>query len=99
LAFEFDVDEKHAANLPTYRMGMARCYKTNVNHPPHYNRGPIEVIETIESAIQDAPDMPTAYCHGNAIKYLLRLWLKGDPLENAQKCRWYLDRLIAKLGA
>ena len=70
-----------------------------VNHPPHYNRGPVEVIEIIESAIQDAPDMPTAYCHGNAIKYLLRLWLKGDPLENAKKCRWYLDRLIAKLGA
>ena len=70
-----------------------------VNHPAHYTRGPVEVIETIESAIQDAPDMPTAYCHGNAIKYLLRLWLKGEPLENAQKCRWYLDRLIAKLGA
>ena len=71
----------------------------NVNHPPHYNRGPVEVIEIIESAIQDAPDMPTAFCHGSAIKYLLRLWLKGDPLENAKKCRWYLDRLIAKLGA
>ena len=71
----------------------------NVNHPPHYTRGPIETIEIIESAIQDSPDMPTAFCYGSAIKYLLRLWLKGDPLENAQKCRWYLDRLIAKLGA
>jgi hypothetical protein len=90
---------KWRLNLNNDRNVEHQSLQDQVNHPAHYTRGPIEVIEIIESAIQDAPDMPTAYCHGNAIKYLLRLWLKGDPLENAQKCRWYLDRLIAKLGA
>ena len=90
---------KWRLNLNSDRNVEHQSLQDKVNHPAHYTRGPIEVIEIIESTIQDAPDMPTAFCHGSAIKYLLRLWLKGDPLENAKKCRWYLDRLIAKLGA
>jgi hypothetical protein len=31
------------------------------------------------------------------IKYLLRLWLKERPVQDAKKARWYLDRLIEKL--
>jgi hypothetical protein len=32
-----------------------------------------------------------------ALKYLLRMWLKGKPLEDAMKARWYLNRLISHL--
>ncbi len=31
------------------------------------------------------------------LKYLLRIWCKGNALEDARKCQWYLARLIAKL--
>ena len=32
-----------------------------------------------------------------ALKYLLRLWLKDNPEEDAKKARWYLNRLITSL--
>jgi len=34
---------------------------------------------------------------GNVLKYLLRLWVKENPLQDAKKARWYLDRLIDNL--
>ena len=71
----------------------------NVNHPAHYRRGPVEAIEIIEASIADAPHMVPAYLQGQALKYLLRMWCKGNALEDARKCRWCLDRLIAKLDA
>ena len=70
-----------------------------VNHPPHYNAGRYEAIEVIEDAIYPAPDAISAACHFLALKYLLRLWFKGEPLQDARKARWYLDRLISKLEA
>ncbi|MEN9860833.1 MAG: hypothetical protein RLZZ515_1315 [Cyanobacteriota bacterium] len=71
----------------------------NVNHPAHYRRGSVEAIDVIEGAIADAPHMVPAYLQGQVLKYLLRMWCKGNALEDAQKARWYLERLIAKLGA
>jgi len=66
-------------------------------NPAHYRRGPVEAIDVIEAAIADAPHMVPAYLQGQALKYLLRLWCKGNSLEDARKCHWYLSRLIAKL--
>ena len=71
----------------------------NVNHPEHYRRGQVEAIDIIEGAIADAPHMVPAYLQGQALKYLLRMWCKGSALEDARKCQWYLNRLIAKLDA
>ncbi len=71
----------------------------NVNHPPHYTRGAIEAIDVIEGAVADAPHMVPAYLQGQVLKYLLRMWCKGNALEDARKARWYLERLIAKLDA
>jgi len=31
------------------------------------------------------------------LKYLLRMWLKGNALQDAMKARWYLNRLISHL--
>jgi len=68
-----------------------------VNSPAHYTRGSQECIDTIEDAIQDAPSVITGNLQSYTLKYLIRLWLKEDPLKDAKKARWYLDRLISKL--
>lgn len=58
-----------------------------VNHPSHYTRGKIEVIDFIE-------DQQLPYHLGNVIKYIARAGHKGDKLEDLKKARWYLDRYI-----
>ena len=68
-----------------------------VNHPSHYTSGKSEAIDIIEGAIDNAPTMQTALNHGQVLKYLLRLWLKDNPVEDAKKARWYLNRLIDHL--
>ncbi len=68
-----------------------------VNSPSHYTRGAQECIDTIEEAIQDAPDVKSGLLQAQSLKYLLRLWLKGNALQDASKARWYLNRLIKHL--
>lgn len=61
-----------------------------VNHPKHYNKGKIEVIEAIE-------DWDLNFSEGNVVKYVARHRFKGEPLEDLKKARWYLERLISNL--
>ena len=68
-----------------------------VNSPAHYTRGTQEVIDIIEEAIQDAPDVKAGMLQAQSLKYLLRLWLKGNAPQDANKARWYLERLISHL--
>ena len=68
-----------------------------VNSPAHYTRGTQEVIDIIEEAIQDAPDVKAGMLQAQALKYLLRLWLKSNAPQDAKKCSWYLNRLIKHL--
>ncbi len=68
-----------------------------VNHPPHYTAGRFEAIDVIEDAVSRATTPVLAGCQWQALKYLLRLWGKGNALQDAQKARWYLDRLISHL--
>ena len=58
-----------------------------IDHPSHYNRGKIEVIDFIE-------DQGLSFHLGNVIKYISRAGSKGDKLEDLKKARWYLDRYI-----
>lgn len=58
-----------------------------IEHPSHYNRGKIEVIDFIE-------DQGLSFHLGNVIKYIARAGSKGDKLEDLKKARWYLDRYI-----
>lgn len=58
-----------------------------IDHPSHYNRGKIEVIDFIE-------DQGLSFHLGNVIKYVTRAGAKGDKLEDLKKARWYLDRYI-----
>ena len=68
-----------------------------VDHPEHYNQGKVEVIEILEQAVQDAPDPVSGGLLWQTLKYLLRLWYKGNMLQDAKKARWYLNRLIERL--
>lgn len=64
-----------------------------VSHPPHYTIGKVETINVIEDTIQHAPDAIAGYLQGQVIKYIARLWHKGNALQDAQKAGWYLTRL------
>lgn len=68
-----------------------------VNAPAHYTFGRVEVIDIIEDAISRAPDAVLGNCQGHVLRYILRMWDKDDPMLNASKARWYLDRLIKHL--
>jgi ElaB/YqjD/DUF883 family membrane-anchored ribosome-binding protein len=64
----------------------------SVNHPEHYGGGdnPYEVIKVIEAI----PNLKNSFGLGNAFKYIARAGMKGARLEDLQKARWYLDRVI-----
>jgi hypothetical protein len=68
-----------------------------VNHPAHYTAGSIEVIVILEQAAASAPDTVSAGLQWQVLKYLLRMWLKDNPLEDALKAQWYLNRLILRI--
>ena len=68
-----------------------------VNSPSHYTQGRFEAIDVIEDAIQEAPSVKLGFLQGQVLKYLLRLWHKIDCKEDAEKARWYLNRLIDSL--
>lgn len=74
-------------------------YDDRVNSPSHYTSGRLEAIEIIEDAVNDAPTPGKAVLQAQVLKYMLRLWLKDNPLEDAKKAEWYLKRLIDSLNS
>ena len=74
-------------------------YDDKVNSPSHYTSGRVEAIEIIEDAVSDAPTPGKAVLQAQVLKYMLRLWLKDNPLEDAKKAEWYLKRLIDSLNS
>ena len=70
-----------------------------VNNPSHYNYGKFEVIDILEQAVSRAPDPVKGSLQYQVLKYMLRIWDKQNPLQDAQKSRWYLNRLIDNLEA
>lgn len=69
---------------------------SNVNHPFHYNQGGVECIDGIAAACQGL-EGEEAFCTGSAIKYLWR-WKHKNGVEDLEKAKWYIDRLIKVLG-
>ena len=65
-----------------------------VNSPSHYNTSGIECLDAIQAATGDGYQY---YLQGNIIKYLWQYRYKGKPVEDLQKARFYLDRLILVL--
>ena len=59
--------------------------------------GKVEAIDIIEDAIKEAPTTMSGFLQGQVLKYMLRLWHKIDAKEDAQKAKWYLEKLISSL--
>ena len=94
---EADLDNSYHARqemLNDLAKNQVRLVDDRVNSPSHYTSGKQEVIDIIESAIKDAPSPIFGLLQGQVLKYMLRVWLKDNPLEDLKKARWYLDRLI-----
>ena len=90
------ITQKDTADKPLINVeSVSALYPVNetkgkpnmVNHPSHYNKGKIEVIDFIE-------DQGLSFHLGNVIKYVARAGAKGDKLEDLKKAQWYLDRYI-----
>lgn len=102
-AFELDgyptSPEDYVTNYPSASADDVLDFPPDdrVNSPSHYTGGRVEAIDMIEDAIKDAPDPTLGMLQAQVLKYLIRLWLKDNPAEDAKKARWYLDRLVNKL--
>jgi len=98
---EYEAFEKWNSEIPVWEtkdgIPTINSRADMVNSPAHYTRGSQEVIEIIEDVIRDAPEVAEGYLQGQALKYLLRLWLKDNPKQDAEKAVWYLNRLIQRL--
>jgi hypothetical protein len=63
-----------------------------VNHPDHYKKGGIEVIDIIEAYNLN-------FRLANVVKYVLRCNYKSNSIEDLEKAEWYLKRDIEKRKA
>ena len=61
-----------------------------VNSPPHYNKAGVECIDAIQAATEDGFEY---YLQGNILKYLWRYRYKNG-VEDLEKAKWYLEKLI-----
>ena len=61
-----------------------------VSRPAHYANKEIEVIDYIDDTVPDS----YSFYFGNAIKYLSRHLAKGNSVQDLEKCKWYIDRMI-----
>ena len=68
-----------------------------IQNPAHYTGGKTEAIDIIEDAISHASSVESGFLQGQVLKYMLRMWLKNNPLEDAKKAQWYLTRLIKQM--
>lgn len=66
--------------------------KDNIN-PDHYKVGGIETIQYLEAKL--TIDQLEGYLVGNILKYVSRYPFKNG-LEDLEKARWYLNKLIEK---
>lgn len=62
-----------------------------INHPAHYADTKIETIDYIQDKL--TKEGFEGYLAGNILKYMSRYRKKGG-VEDLQKGRWYLSRLI-----
>jgi hypothetical protein len=66
-----------------------------VNHPKHYNKGKFETYDVIVDTLGKYEAI--SYCQGNILKYIMRMWNKDKPLQDAEKAEWYLKAMIKLL--
>jgi hypothetical protein len=65
--------------------------KDDINHPPHYNQGKIEVFDYIKDCLTE--EEFRGYIKGNIIKYISRERYKGK-VEDLRKAEWYMKKYL-----
>ena len=85
-------DKLKADSQDAYQKGNEGAIEDPVNSPKHYNTGGIECIEAIQASMSKLEF--AGYLKGNLSKYIWRYNYKGKPIEDLNKAKWYLDRLL-----
>ena len=88
----FDHQYKDDFIVKKFRESMGKTVEKEtiemVNHPAHYrSKHGVEVIDIIE-------EFGLGFHLGNVIKYVLRAGHKSNELEDLEKAKWYLERVI-----
>ena len=81
----------HTEELPRKEPLLTSEYDP-VRRPAHYNMGGVECIDYIKQVL--GLDGFIAYCHGNMLKYQHRYRYKQNPVEDIQKAKWYLNKML-----
>lgn len=68
---------------------------TDAINPNHYKTGGIETIDYMKA--KSTTEEFRGHLRLTALKYLSRYGQKDDELQELQKAKWYLDRLIQEL--
>ena len=88
----FDHQYKDDFRVRKFRESMEKTVEREaiemVDHPKHYqSKHGVEVIDIIE-------EFGLGFLLGNVIKYVLRAGHKSNELEDLEKAKWYLERVI-----
>ena len=62
----------------------------------YYDAGGIETIEVIKAKL--TPEQYRGFCHGNALKYLMRAEHKEDPMRDFEKAHYYIKLWMMVIG-
>lgn len=69
-----------------------------VNHPAHYTAGDVECIDALKSMVAGYTNTCQACLAWQVVKYIWRLPLKENALQDAKKAQYYLNQLIEELS-
>lgn len=72
--------------------GNFRPKGEQVNHPSHYNKYPMEVIDMMVRIF--GVEAMQSWCVITAFKYRMRLGHKDDALQDMEKEQWYLNKAV-----
>jgi len=74
---------------------QARNFEQEIDKPAHYNYGKYETIDVIVDTLGQYEAIN--YCHGNVLKYVIRMWHKGTPEKDLKKAIWYSNKMLELL--
>ncbi len=71
--------------------------KDEIAYPEHYTSGDngIQFIDAVRAALGKRGFID--FLRGQIMKYIWRMMLKGAALKDAEKAKWYLEKLISIL--
>ena len=90
--WSFQNTEDKLTKRSKIKMSIMKKKHDPVSAPLHYNNGTVECIEYIKQQL--GSEFPS-YLEGSAIKYIHRHRMKNANIQDLQKAKWYIDKLIA----